>query len=54
MIFVACRDGRSHTPEEWADRDAIAAGAATILEAINNLDRSLPRPIGSMPQSGAK
>jgi beta-ureidopropionase / N-carbamoyl-L-amino-acid hydrolase len=54
MIFVACRDGRSHTPEEWADRDAMAAGAATMLEAIKNLDRSLPRHIGLPPQSGAR
>lgn len=43
MIFVPCRNGKSHTPEEWADSDAIAAGAAVILAAVKSLDRSLPR-----------
>jgi N-carbamoyl-L-amino-acid hydrolase len=38
MIFVPCRDGRSHAPDEWAEPDAIAAGAATLLEAILRLD----------------
>jgi beta-ureidopropionase / N-carbamoyl-L-amino-acid hydrolase len=43
MVFVPCRNGKSHTPEEWADRDAIGAGAAVMLEAVKALDRSLPR-----------
>jgi N-carbamoyl-L-amino-acid hydrolase len=38
MIFVPCRDGRSHAPDEWAEPDAIGAGAATLLEAILRLD----------------
>ena len=42
MVFVPCRAGKSHTPEEWADRDAIAAGAAVIYQAVRELDRSLP------------
>jgi beta-ureidopropionase / N-carbamoyl-L-amino-acid hydrolase len=42
MVFVPCRAGKSHTPEEWADRDAIAAGAAVIFEAVRALDQSLP------------
>lgn len=41
MVFVPCRAGKSHAPEEWADRDAIAAGAAVILQAVQALDRSL-------------
>jgi N-carbamoyl-L-amino-acid hydrolase len=41
MVFVPCRDGKSHTPEEWADRDAIAAGAAVMLQAAKALDQSL-------------
>jgi N-carbamoyl-L-amino-acid hydrolase len=40
MLFVPCRDGKSHTPEEWAEPDAIAAGAATLFEAVKLLDRS--------------
>lgn len=41
MVFVPCRRGKSHAPEEWADREAIAAGAAVILQAIKSLDQSL-------------
>jgi len=41
MVFVPCRAGKSHTPEEWADRDAVAAGAAVILRAVKALDHSL-------------
>jgi len=41
MVFVPCRDGKSHAPEEWADREAIAAGAAVIYQAVKALDRIL-------------
>ena len=41
MVFVPCRAGKSHAPEEWADREAIAAGAAVILQALKALDQSL-------------
>lgn len=43
MVFVPCRQGKSHSPEEWADADAIAAGAAVVLQSVKTLDRSLPR-----------
>ena len=43
MVFVPCRNGKSHAPEEWSDRDQIAAGAAVMLKTIKSLDRSLPR-----------
>ena len=43
MVFVPCRNGKSHAPEEWADRDQIAAGAAVLLQTITSLDQSLPR-----------
>jgi N-carbamoyl-L-amino-acid hydrolase len=39
MVFVPCREGRSHTPEEWAEPEAIAAGAAVLLEAVIAFDR---------------
>lgn len=39
MVFIPCREGRSHAPEEWAEPAAIRAGAATILEAVMRLDR---------------
>jgi beta-ureidopropionase / N-carbamoyl-L-amino-acid hydrolase len=38
MLFIPCRDGRSHTPEEWAEPAAIAGGALTMLEAVRLLD----------------
>jgi beta-ureidopropionase / N-carbamoyl-L-amino-acid hydrolase len=41
MIFIPCRDGRSHTPEEWADNADIALGAAVLLEAVRRLDETL-------------
>jgi N-carbamoyl-L-amino-acid hydrolase len=41
MVFVPCRAGKSHAPEEWADREAIAAGAAVIYQAVRDIDRSL-------------
>ena len=39
MIFTPCRAGKSHAPEEWADRDALAAGASVMFETIGALDR---------------
>src|SRR6201992_3619583 len=42
MVFVPCRAGKRHTPEEWAERDAIAAGAEVIYGALRELDRTLP------------
>lgn len=38
MIFVPCLKGMSHTPDEWADKSAIASGAAVLLEAVLELD----------------
>jgi N-carbamoyl-L-amino-acid hydrolase len=43
MVFVPCRAGKSHAPEEWASREAITAGAAVIYQAVRALDRSIAR-----------
>jgi N-carbamoyl-L-amino-acid hydrolase len=40
MVFVPCLAGKSHAPEEWADREAIAAGAAVICQAVRAIDQS--------------
>jgi N-carbamoyl-L-amino-acid hydrolase len=40
MVFTPCRGGRSHCPEEWAEPGEIAAGAATILNAVLAIDRA--------------
>jgi beta-ureidopropionase / N-carbamoyl-L-amino-acid hydrolase len=38
MLFIPCRDGRSHNPEEWAEPAAIGNGALAMLEAVRLLD----------------
>jgi N-carbamoyl-L-amino-acid hydrolase len=43
MVFIPCRGGKSHAPEEWAEREAIATGGAVMLQAIRQIDRSMPR-----------
>jgi N-carbamoyl-L-amino-acid hydrolase len=47
MVFVPCRAGKSHAPEEWADRDAIAAGASVIYQALRALDRTLAAKVSA-------
>jgi beta-ureidopropionase / N-carbamoyl-L-amino-acid hydrolase len=42
-VFIPCHGGKSHAPEEWADRQAIAAGTAVMLHAIRQIDQSLPQ-----------
>jgi beta-ureidopropionase / N-carbamoyl-L-amino-acid hydrolase len=41
MVFVPSKAGKSHAPEEWTERDQLAAGAAVMLEALKTLDKSL-------------
>jgi N-carbamoyl-L-amino-acid hydrolase len=41
MIFVPCREGRSHTPEEWAEPGNCANGARVLAETLILLDKSL-------------
>jgi beta-ureidopropionase / N-carbamoyl-L-amino-acid hydrolase len=41
MIFVPCREGRSHAPEEWAEPEDCASGARVLAETLILLDRSL-------------
>jgi N-carbamoyl-L-amino-acid hydrolase len=43
MLFIPCRDGKSHAPEEWAEPDALAAGTAVIAEAVLRFDRMQAR-----------
>jgi len=39
MLFIPCRDGRSHTPDEWTEPAQLAAGAAVLYEAVLRVDR---------------
>lgn len=45
MIFVPCLGGRSHAPEEFAETDDIALGAAVLLNAVIQLDEKLQQVI---------
>lgn len=54
MAFIPCKDGRSHTPEEWASPKAVAAGASVLLEAVLAVDRDpvVRDPVVRDPESG--
>ncbi|GAB4202017.1 MAG: Zn-dependent hydrolase [Roseiflexaceae bacterium] len=41
MIFVRCRDGRSHCPEEYASPEDISLGVAALARALLSLDHQL-------------
>jgi N-carbamoyl-L-amino-acid hydrolase len=41
MIFVPCKDGRSHSADEFATTEDIALGAAVLLDAVLALDGKL-------------
>lgn len=45
MIFVPCKDGRSHSPDEFATVDDIALGTAVLLDAVKALDIKLQETI---------
>jgi N-carbamoyl-L-amino-acid hydrolase len=42
MIFVPCREGRSHSPEEWSEPSDCANGARILAETLILLDNELP------------
>ncbi|HWU16252.1 MAG TPA: Zn-dependent hydrolase [Devosia sp.] len=50
MIFVPCKDGRSHSPDEFATTEDIALGAQVLLEAVVALDKQL-QETGNGPDS---
>lgn len=34
MVFIPCKDGRSHCPEEWSEKKDLANGAQALLNAL--------------------
>jgi len=44
MIFIPCKDGRSHCPEESATPEDICVGAAVLFETVIAVDRRLAGP----------
>ena len=41
MIFVRCKDGRSHCPEEESSIEDIALGVAALLSLVTRLDQKM-------------
>ncbi|MCG8511408.1 MAG: Zn-dependent hydrolase [Rhodospirillales bacterium] len=41
MIFIPCRNGRSHCPEEWVEPGQLAAGTEVLLQTVLELDSRL-------------
>src|SRR5690606_33778340 len=41
MLFVCCKDGASHHPDEWVAPEDMVAGAEVFLEAVLELDGRL-------------
>ena len=39
MLFVPCRDGRSHTPEEYVSPQEMANGIAVLANALVKLSQ---------------
>ena len=37
MVFIPCRDGVSHRPDEYASPEAIARGTLVLAEALAEL-----------------
>jgi N-carbamoyl-L-amino-acid hydrolase len=44
MIFVPSKDGKSHTPEEWTDTEAIALAADLLTRTLLRLDMQPDAP----------
>jgi N-carbamoyl-L-amino-acid hydrolase len=38
MVFVPCKGGRSHCPEEWSEPEQLAAGTALLFETLRKMD----------------
>jgi allantoate deiminase len=50
MVFVPCRDGISHSPEEWASASDAALGVEVMLNAVRDLTAALTTPSRSPPR----
>ncbi len=41
MVFIPCKGGRSHCPEEWVEPEQLHDGAKVLAETVMRLDREL-------------
>jgi acetylornithine deacetylase/succinyl-diaminopimelate desuccinylase-like protein len=39
MIFVPCKDGVSHNPEEWCEKEDCANGTSVLMGAVLRFDQ---------------
>jgi len=39
MVFVPCRDGVSHAPDEWCEEEDCAVGTSVLLQSVLRYDR---------------
>lgn len=44
MIFIPCRKGRSHCPEEWIEPQQLLDGTRVLFETVLRLDQALSSP----------
>jgi N-carbamoyl-L-amino-acid hydrolase len=49
MVFIPCRDGKSHAPEEWTEQSQLAHGADVILNALVARDATLSHAEAKAP-----
>lgn len=41
MVFIPCKDGRSHCPEEWIEPEQLLAGTQVLAETLHRLDTEI-------------
>jgi N-carbamoyl-L-amino-acid hydrolase len=46
MVFIPCREGLSHCPQEWSEPHEVSAGTAVIFEAVLAFDGTAETPGG--------
>lgn len=49
MIFIPCRAGLSHCPEEWTSPQNLLRGAQCLLLTLLNLDQQIPGTTSNAP-----
>ena len=40
MLFIPSRDGRSHCPEEWTEKEQVAVGTTALFQAVLAVDQA--------------
>ncbi|CZR54327.1 uncharacterized protein PAC_04211 [Phialocephala subalpina] len=48
MVFVRAKDGISHSPKEWSDKDDCAEGALVLGKSVLNFDELLKQKVAGL------